>query len=565
MNPLAAALAAAPHPSKVGAVSATAEFRRIRDAPRRRWQEDPRLPPVTAWLTEKYRKPGGTMVLREVQAAVLQDLHDYRGCFAPIRTGGGKTLVSLIAATVLEAQRPVLLVPAALRDKTRRESDELAKHWRLQAIRILSYESLGRVNYHHTLVNYAPDLLIGDECHFLKNTKAGVTRSVKECVTRCRPAQLWMSGSITSRSLKEYWHLLRWCLQDRAPLPANPMELLTWCWALDEKIQDGIRIPPGALLEISPPEPDDGLGIIAARRRYGRRLMSTPGVVGTGGAMPPVGLQIRTVGLEPTPVIAEAVRVMQETYETPCGLPFETAVELWRHERELSCGLYYRWKTQPSFEWLVARKEWSKFCREVLKKSRTLYTPQAVVDAIEGDRLKDGGVLSRWKAIQSSFKPVTEPVWLDDQTLTWAAGWLEDQKGICWILHRAFGERLSSISGVPYFAQDGRSQNGIVIDQWDGPAIAGSGCSKGFNLQGTPYTKAKHYRNLVITSGSKNGPEEQRISRTHRDGQERDDVEVTYLQTLEGDRKALDQARDDALYVEATTLQPQRLTIATWI
>jgi hypothetical protein len=344
------------------------------------------------------------------------------------------------------------------------------------------------------------------------------------------------------------------------------MELQRWSWAIDSKISDGLRIPAGALLDISPPEDDDPQDEMqCARRRYGRRLMATPGVVGTGEEMPPCGLVIQVSKKDPSPVIAVAVKKMRETWETPCGIPFELATELWRHERELSCGLYYRWTNQPPGEWLQTRQAWSRFMRGVLSDSRSLFTPQAIVDAIDSGSLKDGGLLAAWRAAKPTFKPVTEPVWLCDETLKWAADWLESQRGICWVVHTAFGDRLSELTGVPYFAREGKSAQGITIDQWDGPAIAGPGCSNGFNLQGTPFTKARHWRNLVVTSPTKNGPAEQMLSRTHRDGQEEDDVEVTFLQTLEGDERALTQAVSDAKYVEESTRQPQRLTVATWI
>ena len=75
-------------------------------------------------LTNHLRTPGGTMRLRPVQAQALYEMHDYGGLFGPIRVSGGKTLITLLAALVLEAQRPMLIVPAALIEKTRNGSAE---------------------------------------------------------------------------------------------------------------------------------------------------------------------------------------------------------------------------------------------------------------------------------------------------------------------------------------------------------------------------------------------------------------------------------------------------------
>ena len=147
---------------------------------------------------------------------------------------------------------------------------------------------------------------------------------------------------------------------------------------------------------------------------------------------------------------------------------------------------------------------------------------------------------------------------MSEQTTEFCAKWLAATKGICWVFHRAFGDHLSEKTGVPYFS-GGRGYKG-AIDLHDGPAIASiSAISEGFNLQ------TLHCDNLVVTCPTTNKENEQLISRTHRDGQDADEVTVTYLQTLEGDASALEQARADALYVEATTRQPQRLCAATWI
>lgn len=553
----------------------TSEFRRIRDAPRRVWQDSPAVKSgelVRVW-TEYLRKPGGTETLRPIQAAALQELVNQGGVFTTARTGAGKTLMSLLAAEAVNASRPLLLTPAALDGPTRRALQAHAPHWKIRPLRLLSYEGLGRVAQHGALIAFQPDLLILDEAFFVKNTGAGVTRVIGDYVKRRRKAGeplavVVMSGSPTSRTLRDYWHQLRWCFGDNMPLPIVVDELQKWMWALDEKVGDGLRYNPGALLGLSPEAPTDGeLGgdLYTARARYGRRLMTWPGVVGSGSDLPRNGLVCSIQKLQTSPVVAKAVAEMRATWQTPCGLPFETAMDLWRHERELSCGLYYRWTKRPPFEWITARKAWSKFVRDQLSRSRTMFTPLAVSQAIAHGKLDDGRLLAAWQAVEPTFEPETEAIWICDQTLNAAAEWLVREGGIAWVHHGAFGRRLSQVSGVPYFAAEGRAPNGAQIDMHDGPAIASlSSCSRGFNLQGTASTRAKHWKNLIVTSPTKNLLMEQTISRTHRDGQERDDVFALFLQTLEGDSRALDQARADASYVESTTLQPQRLGIAKW-
>lgn len=569
-------------------VEDTPEFRRIRDAPREHWQDAPDLPALTQALTQHLRTPSGEQTLRPIQAAALRCLHDLGCAFVPLRTGGGKTLISFLAPEIVGAKRPLLIVPAKLVNgkggrpgKTHREHALARRHWRLRPImtaaaskarvnrvtgdytplRVVSYEALGRTDYADALENWQPDLLIFDECHKVKDPKAAVTRRIGRFVKANRPKILLESGSITNRSPNDYAHSLRWALGDNTPLPRDWPERMQWVWALAEKVADSVRVEPGALLGLSPAEPEDGEDpITQARKRYARRLRTMPGVIASGTDLPEVLLTACVEKLPPDAAMLEVQRHLRAHWETPCGHPFEMATDLWRHERELSCGLYYRWDVQPPFEWLRARKDWSAFVRETLAHSRTLDSPLSVANAIDAGRLADNGVLEAWRAVAHLFRPEDhqETVWVSDQTLRACAVWLESERGICWVQHVAFGQRLSEITGVPYFARGGVA-GAVCVDQHNGPAILSIQSGKeGFNLQHL------HHKNLIATTPTTNEANEQLISRTHRDGQE-NEVEIAYLQTLEGDEKALDSARADAVYVESTTLQPQRLNAATWI
>lgn len=482
------------------------------------------------------------------------------------------TLISLLAPECTNLST-LLLVPASLRDKTSRAAYALAKHYRIRPVRMLSYEGLSQAKNAEILLLWKPELIVCDEAHLLGDSSGTRWNRIKRyraaCVKEGRPGPipLLMSGSFTSRSLREYWHLIRWCLGEDAPLPRDFMEMARWGLALDTKIADGMRVDPGALLSLAPPAEADGTGRAAARARYGRRLMATHGVIGTGSDVPANGLEITVTDLKPSDAIRDAAEKMRMTWQTPCGLPFETAFELWRHERELSAGLYYRW-TKPAPEpWLIARKELSCAVRKMLSSSRTLDTPLQVYQAAHDGRQPHLlPLIAAWQAVEPTFKPVTEPVWICDSTLEYAATWLAKERGICWVHHRAFGERLSALTGVPYFAEQGQDVRGISIDMHDGPAIASQrSCSRGFDLQGTRETKACHWQNLVITPPTKNNLAEQLVSRTHRDGQAQPTVFVEFLLRLDGDRAALAQARADATMVAATLRQPQRLTVATWM
>ena len=74
-----------------------------------------------------------------------------------------KTLPTYLAPLVVGAQRPLLLVPAKLREKTHRDFASLRDHWQEGApIEVMSYEWLGRANAADFLEGFKPDLIMGD-------------------------------------------------------------------------------------------------------------------------------------------------------------------------------------------------------------------------------------------------------------------------------------------------------------------------------------------------------------------------------------------------------------------
>ncbi len=555
---------------------ATPELCRIRDAERFDWRLSGDTAAMVASWTAALKTSAGQMTLRDVQAWTLGTLYAMRGCYAPIVTNGGKTLIALLAGTAVNAQRIAICCPASLRETMRKERDDLSKHWHIRPCRFFSYEGLGNISQKYSLEKYAPDILICDESDCLKNLDAGVTKRIGRYAkeAKVRPILLFMSGSDSSGSIKDYWHLLRWTLGNNAPVPANPMEMNAWCCAIDDKVNEMMRMQPGALLTLSAPAPEDEEqpiegeldDIYRARLRFARRLLSTRGVVGSGGSLPKLPLRAAVVVRTPSVAVMDAARIMRDSEETPCGFPIDTAFDMWRHERELSCGLYYRWKVRPPQEWLDRRKDWSKFIRDKLSRSRTYDTASDIAAAITRGDIKDSGVYAAWREIEPVFKPETEPVWICYETLRYAAEWLQRTRGICWVKHRAFGDMLASGTGVPFFNTGASDARGTKIDMWDGPAIASiDSCRKGFNLHTRGnWRKASHYANLVITCPTKNRTLEQLISRTHRDGSDWPEVHVEFLQQLEGDANALAQARREALHKQQTSLSPQRLTAAIW-
>jgi len=541
------------------------ELDRIRALPRRRWEDDPGLERLRIDLTAWLRAPKGRQALRPVQAKILEELHDFRGVLGPIVCGGGKTLVTALAPVVAGSARPLLLVPAKLRDKTRREFAALAAHWRIHpGIAILSYEEISREGGWERLCAMDPDMIMADECHKIAHKDAGVTRKIGRWF-RERPETMLLavSGTITTRSLRDYGHIASWALGDLCPVPRRADQLAEWADAVDEKVSPDRRLAPGHLLGLCS---DDEIARVASmpscaleivRGAYGRRLRETPGVVSTGERGLGCSLQVSATRYpgDPPGALADAFRRLRTEWETPDGQPFSEKVDLWRHARELAQGCFYRWDPTAPKDWMEARRNWARFVRDMLSRHQNnMDTELQVARAAARGEIQDAEYHA-WQAIRGSFSPNPVPVWIDDRVLRAAEAWMREAPGIVWTEHVAVGERLAAISGFPYFGAGGLC-GGVPIEDADGPIVASvaSNC-EGRNLQ-------RWSRSLVLSAPPNGKIWEQLLSRTHREGQESDEVSVEVFQGCREQWEGMNQALADAAYIQSTTGQPQRLHYA---
>ena len=614
--------------SKPDFVPVTSELIRVSKVPRRVMR-----PEDMEWLadelTARLRKPRGTMRLKPVQAWALYELGTVGGLFGGITVGGGKTLCSLLAPVVMKAERALLIVPAGLVEKTKRDKEVLEQHWQLPLfIRIMSYEWLGReqagedkeTGRKGALEEWAPDLIVMDECHRAKNNRsAAVARRLTRFVrTHPKVRCVALSGTVTKRSLHDYAHILTWCLPAKLlPIPTHYNDLNLWADALDEKKNEVRIVDPGALEILCADEGDKDLWKtdrkLAARRTYRRRLVETPGVVATYETGVDASLVIRGKAVEVGPSVDEAFLTLRTTWETPDGWSIPDALTFARHARELALGFYYVWSPRPPVEWQQARKAWHQYVREILKHSRThdsekqvrnaelhvalkilppewhayvkelasppkdetkrtLTTPdqrllasvqcaEAIKSQSPADEPKIEGVLAMlaWRGVQDTFEPNTVPVWIDSAACEFAAAWAKKNAGIIWTEHKCVGERLRDEFGLAYYGRKGLDTNGRFIDDHDkSKALVASrpANSEGRNLQGWS-------KNLIMSFLPNGARNEQCLGRTHRPGQLADEVEVEFLVSCEEHLLALDQALRDARYIESSTGAPQKLLLAT--
>lgn len=546
-------------------VTRSAEFERIAQLPRRA-KSDQHVEEVAERLTQCLRTANGTMRLRPLQALALEELHDFGGLLGPIPVGVGKTLISMLASTVLGSERPVLLIPASLRQKTERDIEELREHWAFEPPQLVHYELISRANNSELLRLLRPDLLIADEAHALKNKQAAVTKRVTRFMKES-PDTVFvpLSGTLVVRSLSEYAHLSNWALGALSPVPRDRNTIAEWGEALDVLRNGTRRRGPGALEHFMEASDRKVPPLQGVRQGFRRRLIETPGVVTTDKQQIGASLQIRAVEPEYSEATEAAFAHMHETWETPDEHPIMEASQFWAHARELSCGFYYRWDPRPPDDWLLARKTWFTACREILKYNRReLDSPLQVVQALDrGDYGKSlaADALATWRGIKDTFVPNSVPVWIDDAALDFVDDWLTRNQGVVWCEHAALGKRIERDLKWSYYGRKGLNAHKQFIDDAREPFAASVQANhRGRNLQ-YRWSKA-----LVTSCEPNGGIWEQLLGRKHRTGQPADtvyyDVFCACIQGWEG----LLNAKIDAEQIEHSTKQSQKLNIAdlTW-
>lgn len=571
----------------------TNELRRIAFLPRRSQLTGDSAAQLTAQYTQSLRRVGGRQELRTIQAIALHELRLLGGLFAMIRVGGGKTLITWLAPTICNARRPLVIVPAALVSKTRRDFKLYAQHWigpDPDSVRVESYEYIsmsggvqlddkGRQISPGFLSTYQPDLLIMDEVQKVFSHSAAVTARFKRYM-RDYPGTkvVALTGTITKRSLRDYAHILHWCLPRYCPLPMlwehvkdeendygrqNTLDL--WADALDEKVSEMRRLAPGALVRLASEEAQKLVSygaaaeIIVARKAYQSRLVETPGVISSEDSELPVGIKIREWAPDSRDSnLDQHFRQLRDKGVTPAGLVCPDPMAIWRCARELGLGFFYRWNPPGPEDWMAARRDWAVWCRELLKTNkRGLETEAQMASAVEREIYPGKPILDAWRALRPTFEPETEAVWVSTEALDAAHRWALEGPGIIWVEHVEFALVLAKRTGLSYYGRGGLDQNDRMIEDHDPslPCIAGIQANHyGRNLQAWN-------RNLIMATPTTGLMWEQLMGRTHRDGQTRDVVVDVWLGCREH-AAGYWQALADSQYVCDTTGQRYKILFA---
>lgn len=511
-------------------------------------------------LTPAFRRPGGTMVLRPIQSAVLWEAEKCQGVVGALGVGHGKSLCLLLLPDVVHAKRALLLVPPELKRQLVEVDIPLySQHFyiRTELFSIVAYSELSSTKSSNLLEELSPDWVFADEAHRLKCFSSVRTKRFLDYFDehpKCRFGCL--TGSISAKSIRDFAHLSNLALRNGSPTPLNSRAVEEWAEALDSPKGDLPQLPAGALSMLCS---DDELVKGDYRGAFRRRLVETQGWVATTGQAFSGSLYIRPVFPKIPEVIAKALTKLRKTWEIG-EEELEDATALARVARQLACGFYYRWVWGPEGvdrEWLSARAAWHKEIRDFLKRPRiTGVDSPALLEKAAASGQWQADSWEAWKLVKDRPEPPVEAVWLSEYMIDYALEWAQKEPGIVWFSHRTLGERFRS-RGFPTY---GAGTDASTTTPEENPAIA---CST--KAQGEGKNLQRWSRNLLLCPPSGGKTFEQVIGRTHRPGQEADEVWFDLCLHTPEFVSSLEQAREDAKYVYATQGQEQKLLMSTFV
>lgn len=533
-------------------------------------------------LTATLCRPESGYTLRPLQSAALKAIRHTQGGFFPIGVGHGKTFIALLAGTVLGARHTLVLTKPAVVGQMRRDWETARRVFVTRgAVDIQSYEWISNPKNSSELdelvgrVGAENLVLVCDEAHALKNPKSARTIRVRRML-EAHPAVRFvaLSGTVTSKSIRDFAHIAGWALRHCSFVPrtvgASTRHVDAWAECLDARGRpagdDWNTIAP--LLETFGSGQDAHLvgdaRKSAARAAFQRRLRSSPGVIASEEGSLGTSLVIHTLDVEVPRSIAAMINKVYGPSEDPEGEILPDDASRARVGRHLSLGFYQKWRWPGGVvdvEWLRARRGWATVVREILAEHAAPgFDSEALVRGRIGTEIREGKdgpehrALRRWAEVRHRPVPPSVPEWVDTFLLADVIDQLNrhGEPTIVWYQSTAL-EAAFRRAGIPVFG------HGSEIDASKAEVIAAS-----ILVHGTGRNLQAWRRNLVVEPPSSGETWEQLIGRTHRAGQDADEVVVeTYEHTVTF-QKALASARESARYIQESTGNVQKLLIASW-
>lgn len=574
-------------------------------------------------LLDTARQEGFTLL--QEQADMVAQYLNYDALFGCASAGAGKTLTALLIANLAfrgqycqQHDKILYLLPSNLVEQLKRAIKWASKkiHFSVRfhffsdykgedrailsnsgpGVYVLGFGLLSSSKIEQLIHNVKPTLIIVDECHNLANRKSARTRRIMHYL-KDHPARLvLLSGTIVRRDIMEYYHLMIHCLGGNSPIP------IPWPQAdsLSLSMKEPDRFIPKAQIRMAKPLADwagedwslDPLeNIEAIRKSYNKRLKTAPGVFISEDDKVPCTLLLNPVkseghGTYGYEELKNLVKKVEDEWVTPDGKEFEWALEKFKWINELWQGFYHElsWPedhplVNEAREHFEATNLLSKEIRRFLDEQHRpgMDTPLLIKNdmANHGNSNVPEELYLLWKdakalEIPGLPKRISTPIRVSDfkiQATLKAWENIDDKTGgIIWYYNRPYGEWLFEEFSKKYgeenvmFCPAGNkikeemvaTKGKILI-----ASIEGHGT-------GTDGLQLNYHNNLVAQDLRTNKIAEQTIARTHRLGQEKDEIVFNILLASNYDDMKLSGILQNSYFVHLTHTK-QRLLTGSWI
>lgn len=565
---------------------------------------------------------------KKVQAEAIHAFAEHGAMFGPIEVGGGKELICLRCVGIAAengVQRIMLCTPPNVVIQLVEHDIAWARHrvplgctfYNMNGLSptkrrelsggrrgcwIVPYSLLSTEDTSEMLERIRPEVIILNEAHNLKHRDAARTRRILTYCRQYRPRLVVVSGTASSKSIKEIAHLLMFCLGPNSPTPHDAQIVNDWAAVIDsEQVTEGFHSDRTASGPLRPlinwanrnfPGVQRPYDVQGFRWAFRDRFLTTPGLISSPADALGTSLVIENEKVvSPTPKLKELQEQLEDLWVTPGGDEIEFAMQKWKWATELSAGFYndLRWpdpaKCNPDH--LRRSQDHHKLQQIYHKELRGWFqsrphkpgldTPMLIgADmARHGDHNVGPTLYEAWSAMKSADFPErierdSVPVRVCDYKLRAALAWMKRQKtgGIVWVHHQEIGvwlHELATAAGLPsVHCPAGDAANRFLTAEGAPERCAGKFliCStmahgEGKNLQ---FLVDQLFVQMPINEAKA----QQAIGRTHRTGQLADSVTVTLLISNTTDEMHLAGCLNDAIYVYETTQSTRKVLIASW-
>jgi hypothetical protein len=575
------------------------------------------------------------------QVSVSKDYREKGAAFGPIGVGGGKTITSLLCASIgyneREHERVALMVPPKLVPKTmhdlakarkqivfnmpvhnmyrlsKKERNNIAKSQR-HGLFVFPYSFLAVEDGYDLLSAMGFTLYVMDEAHKLKNVGAASTRRWLKAVDELgetKPVEFVpLSGTFTTKGIRDYYHLIVRTLKQGSPVPLIGQEAHGWDDAIDVMAEsDPNASTLGTLIRWARekfPEEKIEQSRSGFRRAYNLRLETCPGVTVAGDIDVGASLSVDFLrGEIPADKegkeLVEHIKTLESCLITPTGEELPHALLAWKWRYELASGFYNKriWPDPDDIarardispveaKDLIRRAKQHHDKREVYHKRLKIWieefgepgldTPMTIGNwmfrnghAKVGQEMYKLWSLMRDADFEGRPERISVPVRVCDFKAKQAAAWaVKLNKGcIIWCHNHAMREWI-----VEILRKDTKRKviNGSATDPDVARQILDEKNNKGsiFVLQMTSYREGHNLQYvgdgdmLFAQIPRQADTAEQCIGRMHRPGIKAEEVKVQRLMACPTDEVAFAACANDSLYVDQTVVS-QKLMFADYI